>query len=191
MIIALGESLIGTMASLTALVGPDGPGWSADVALVGIAGTALTFGMWWMYFIVPSAEVLHAHRERSFAWGYGHILVFGAVVAVGGGLHVAAYFIDHESELTSVATIVTVAIPTAIFVAEVYWLYSTLTRSLDPFHVALIAGSAAVLVASVALAAGGATMAWCLLVLSLSPWVTVVGYELRGYRHNAEVLAQL
>ena len=190
-IVALGEGLIGTMASLTALVGPDGPGWSADVALVGIAGTALTFGMWWMYFIVPSAEVLHAHRERSFAWGYGHILVFGAVVAVGGGLHVAAYFIDHESELTSVATIVTVAIPTAIFVAEVYWLYSTLTRSLDPFHVALIAGSAAVLVASVALAAGGATMAWCLLVLSLTPWVTVVGYELRGYRHNAEVLAQL
>jgi hypothetical protein len=34
-------------------------------------------------------------------------------------------------------------------------------------------------------------MAWCLLVLSLTPWVTVVGYELRGYRHNAEVLAQL
>jgi hypothetical protein len=35
------------MATLTALVGPGGPGWSADVALVGLAGTALTFGMWW------------------------------------------------------------------------------------------------------------------------------------------------
>ena len=190
-IIALGESLIGTMATLTALVGPDGPGWSADVALVGIAGTALTFGMWWMYFIVPSAQVLHAHRERSFAWGYGHIVIFGAVVAVGGGLHVAAYFIERESVLGSVATVLTVAIPAAIFVAGVYWMYSTLTRSLEPFHVALIAGSAAVLVASITLAAGGATMAWCLLVLALTPWVTVVGYELRGYRHNADVLAQL
>ena len=32
-------------------------------------------------------------------------------------------------------------------------------------------------------------MAWCLLVLALTPWVTVVGYELRGHRHNEEVLA--
>ena len=31
-------------------------------------------------------------------------------------------------------------------------------------------------------------MAWCLLVLSLAPWVTVVGYELRGHEHNARVL---
>ena len=29
-------------------------------------GPGLTFGMWWMYFMVPSADVLHAHRERSF-----------------------------------------------------------------------------------------------------------------------------
>ena len=144
-----------------------------------------------MYFIVPSAQVLHAHRERSFAWGYGHIVIFGAVVAVGGGLHVAAYFIERESVLGSVATVLTVAIPAAIFVAGVYWMYSTLTRSLEPFHVALIAGSAAVLVASITLAAGGATKAWCLLVLALTPWVTVVGYQLRGYRHNADVLAQL
>ncbi len=30
------------------------------------------------------------------------------------------------------------------------------------------------------------SLAWCLAVLCLSPWVTVVGYELRGYEHNAE-----
>jgi hypothetical protein len=34
-------------------------------------------------------------------------------------------------------------------------------------------------------------MAWCLLVLSLSPWVTVMGYELRGHQHNARVLHRL
>ena len=31
-------------------------------------------------------------------------------------------------------------------------------------------------------------MAWCLLVLALTPWVTVVGYELRGHEHNARML---
>ena len=190
-IITLGEGLIGTMATLTAVVGPEGPGWSADVVLVGLAGTALTFGMWWCYFIIPSAEILEARRERSFGWGYGHIPMFGAIVAVGAGLHVAAYYIQEESELGATATILTVAIPAAIFIAGVYWMYSTLTRSLDPFHLSLIVGTAAVLVASVALAGAGASVAWSLLALALAPWVTVVGYELRGHRHNAEVLANL
>jgi low temperature requirement protein LtrA len=190
-IITLGEALIGTMATLTALVGPDGPGWSADVALVGLAGTALTFGMWWSYFIIPSAEVLRVRRERSFGWGYGHIPMFGAIVAVGAGLHAAALFIEGESALGSVDTLLTVAIPTGIFVAGVYWMYSGLTRSLDPFHIALITGTAVVLVASVAIAAAGASMAWCLLVLAATPWVTVVGYEVRGHRHTEQVVARL
>ena len=44
-----------------------------DAALVALAGVGLTFGMWWMYVMIPGADVLHRHRERSFAWGYGHI----------------------------------------------------------------------------------------------------------------------
>ena len=190
-IITLGESLIGTMATLSAVVGPGGAGWSADVVLVGLAGTALTFGMWWSYFIIPSAQILDARRERYFGWGYGHIPMFGAVVAVGAGLHVAAYFIQRESALGAVATLLTVAIPTALFIAGVYWIYSALTRSLDPFHISLLVGTAVVLVASVSLAAAGTSVAWSLLVLALAPWVTVVGYELRGHRHNEEVLAGL
>jgi hypothetical protein len=31
-------------------------------------------------------------------------------------------------------------------------------------------------------------MAVCLLILTLAPVVTVVGYEVRGYRHQAESL---
>ena len=37
----------------------------------------------------------------------------------------------------------------------------------------------------------GVSMAWCLVVLRLSPWVTVVGYELHSHQHNAEVIARL
>ena len=46
---------------------------------------------WWTYFAIPWADVLELHRERSFIWGYGHIVVFGSLVAMGAGLHVAAY----------------------------------------------------------------------------------------------------
>lgn len=190
-IIALGEGLIGTMASLSAVVGPHGPGWSAEVAVLGLAGTALTFGMWWIYFIVPCGEILHAHRERSFGWGYGHIPLFGATVAVGAGLHVAAYHVEHQTLLGTSATVLTVAVPVAAYVLGIYLLYAALTRSLDPFHLLLIAGSAAVVVASVGMAAAGAPMEWCIAVLALTPWVTVLGYETVGHRHNEQVLAAL
>jgi low temperature requirement protein LtrA len=87
-IITLGEGVIGTVASLSAVL--ESQGWSIDAALVAIAGTGLTFGLWWIYFTVPSAEVLQIHRERAFPWGYGHMLIFGSIAATGAGLHVAA-----------------------------------------------------------------------------------------------------
>jgi hypothetical protein len=34
-------------------------------------------------------------------------------------------------------------------------------------------------------------MVWCLAVLALAPWVTVVGYETVGYRHGERVLERL
>ena len=82
-IIALGEAILGTIAALGAIVGPEGQGWSVQAAVVGLAGVALTFGMWWIYFVVPCGEVLEHRRERSFGWGYGHIPLFASVVAAG------------------------------------------------------------------------------------------------------------
>ena len=191
-IIALGEGLIGTMATLAAVVGPEGPGWSLDVAVIGLAGTALTFGMWWMYFVVPSGEILAVvRRERSFGWGYGHIPLFAAVVAVGAGLHAAAYYIEHHSLLGVTATVLTVVTPLAAFIAGFYLMYSALTRSFDPFHLVLVIGSAVFLALPVLLAEAGVSLEWCLAVSALAPWVTVVGYEAVGHRHNAEVMARL
>jgi low temperature requirement protein LtrA len=188
-IIALGEGMIGTTAAMTAVVGPGGPGWSVDFALVGLAGVALVFGLWWSYFVVPCGDLLAAHRSRSFGWGYGHIPLFGALVAVGAGLHVAALYLEHHSELATFGTIVAVAVPTAFYLLGLYLLYAQLTRTLDPFHLVLIAITAVVVAASVLMAGAGAPMSWSLVVLSLAPWVSVVGYEARGHRHNEEVLA--
>lgn len=86
-IIALGEGMIGTMAAMS---GPfTAQGWSLDFVLILTAGVVIVFGMWWSYFVIPWGEVLARHRNRSFGWGYGHILIFGSVAAVGAGLHVA------------------------------------------------------------------------------------------------------
>ncbi len=34
-----------------------------------------------MYFLLPSGESLHQHRERAFLWGYGHYVTFAALAA--------------------------------------------------------------------------------------------------------------
>jgi low temperature requirement protein LtrA len=188
-IIALGEGLLGTTAALGALIGVTG--WTIDAALLGLAGTAMTFGVWWTYFVVPSGDLLHGHRRRSFGWGYGHIPLFGCIVAIGAGLHAAAYLLQHHSGLGPTATLLTVAVPLTAYLLGLYVLYAALTRTLDPFHLLLIALTLVVVAAAIAVSAAGASLATSLLVLTLAPWVTVVGYETVGHRHNAEVLASL
>lgn len=113
------------------------------------------------------------------------------MVATGAGLHAAAYLVENKTELDVFDTLLTTAIPLAIYVLGSFLLYTYLSRTVDPFHFLLIGASAVVLGASVAMAAAGLDLEWCLLVLSLVPWVTVVGYETIGHRHNAQVIAGL
>ncbi len=188
-IIALGEGLLGTTAALGALI--DVTGWTLDAALLGLAGTAMTFGMWWIYFVIPSGDLLHAYRSRVFGWGYGHIPLFGAVVAVGAGLHAAAYYLEHHSALSATATLMTMVIPLSVYYLCIFALYAALTRTLDPLHYWILGGTAVIVAASIGLSVVGAPLPVSVLVLALSPWLTVVAYEIAGHRHNAEVLASL
>ncbi len=180
--------MVGTVATLSAVI--NSQGWTVDVALVAIAGTGLTFGMWWIYFIVPSAEVLHSHRERSFVWGYSQILLFGSIVATGAGLDIAAHYIEGGSELSAVGTVLAVAIPVAVYVVMLFGLYWYLMRHLTVFHVALFGSSLAVFVLAGILAGAGVPMTVCLVVVTCAPVVIVVGYELAGHRHTAADLAR-
>jgi low temperature requirement protein LtrA len=187
-IIALGEGVVGTVASLTAVVSAQG--WSVAAVLVAVAGTGLTFGMWWVYFIVPQSQLLHARRELSFRFGYLHLLVFAAIVATGAGLHAAAYYVEHHSKLDAVGTVLSVAIPVAIYITAIYVLYLWLLRTWEGFHLLLVALTAVVLIMAVVLVAGGMSMANALLIVMLAPAVTVIGYELRGYRHAERAMAE-
>jgi len=187
-IIALGEGVVGTVASLSAVVGHQG--WTMDAVLVAIAGTGLTFGMWWLYFAVPAGELLHAHRVRSFVWGYGHILLFGSVVATGAGLHSTAYYISHESKLGAVECVLAVAIPVGVYILCVFALYFVLVRSFDTVHILVLAGAAAVLAAAIALAAAGVNMALCHVVVMFAPMIPVVGFELVEQRHAQRALVR-
>jgi low temperature requirement protein LtrA len=185
-IIALGEGVVGTVASLSAVVAEQG--WTTDAVLVAVAGTGLTFGMWWVYFVVPAADLLHAHRERSFGYGYLHIVLFGSIVATGAGLHAAADYIEHRSQLDSVATVVAVAVPVAVYVCTVFGSYALLVRTWDKFYALDVSICLLVLGAAVALAAGGVSTTICLLVVMAGPAALVASFELFGHRHLARVV---
>ncbi|WP_291748844.1 low temperature requirement protein A [Bauldia sp.] len=188
-IIALGEGVVGTVAALSAAVGE--MGWTLDAILVCVAGTGLTFGMWWAYFLVPSARILNVHRDRAFVWGYTQMIVVASIVATGAGLHVAAYYIEHVSHIGAVATVLAVAIPVAVFIGALYVLYTYLAGRFDPLHVWLLAVTAVVVVAAVLAAMFGVDMAICLIILMLAPVASVVGYEALGYRNQLEMLGEV
>lgn len=187
-IITLGEVLLGTILAISAVVEEEG--WSAQAILIAVGGTLLAFAMWWVYFALPSAPLLHRHRDRAFVWGYGHMVLIGAIAAVGAGLHVAALVIGAEAEVDAVFALLCVAIPVLVFEITLFGLYTHLTGVLDPLNVWLFTGAAAILVAAALVSASGAPLGVALLIVALSPVAVVVGHEAVGHRHRAAVLAR-
>lgn len=184
-IITFGEVVLGTTTAIEAVVAAQG--WSAEAAVIALAGVSLAVGLWWCYFTVPYGEALRASNARSMVFGFGHMLLYAAIAAAGAGLHAAAYLLEHHSELDTAQTVLTIAVPVGLFVVVLLALFHVMFPGRDPLHYVLLAGTLAVLVAAWLLARSGASMTVSLTVLMLAPWVTVVGYEVRGHRHVAEV----
>jgi hypothetical protein len=84
-----------------------------------------------------------------------------------------------------VQTVLAVALPVGLYIVCIYALYFVIVRKVALFHLVLLVLSAAVLASGVWLAESGYSMANCLLVVTLAPLVTVVGYEVAGHRHAA------
>jgi hypothetical protein len=119
------------------------------------------------------------------------MLIFSSIAATGAGLHVAQYYLGGQSQLGTTGTVLTVVAPVAIFTGMLYLMYAVSMRAADPFHVILLAGTAAVLLAAVVLADNGLSLAWSQVVVALAPAVTIVGYETIGYRHLQEHRSRL
>lgn len=186
-IITLGEVVLGTILAISAVVeSPEG--WSLEAVLIAFGGTTLVFGLWWCYFTMPSGRMLARHRDRGWVWGYGHIPLFGSLIGVGAGLHVAAQVIAHEAHVDAAFALACVAIPVLAFEIMLFILYTLLVSTFDPFHIWLFVGAVAVLALSVGAVIAGVSIGGALLLVAASPLVIVVGYETVGYRHQADVL---
>ena len=187
-IITLGEVILGTVASVSAVV--DVQGWNAEAILVVVSGLGLAFGVWWAYFDLPSGALLARHRSRSWGWGYGHLVLFASVAAVGAGLHVAAYVVEGRAHRDVTAAVLTVVVPVLISCVVLFSLHSFLLGELARFQVLPLFGATVLLAVAVFLAATGVSLGLCLLVVTAAPAVIVVAFEAGGHRAQAVAVSR-
>lgn len=128
-----------------------------------------------------------------YAYSYGHLPIYMSIAAVGAGLHVAALYVEGHSSLGLVGTVLSIVIPTAIFIGIVYaaWPLMMDMPATDPLHIWILVFTAAILLGSVGLAVAGVGLAWCLGLAMLAPWVSVLGFETIGHRHVSDQIADL
>lgn len=94
-ILVLGESLLSATVGFQQSL--DAGGATVELVVIGLAGLVLAFGCWWLYFDHPGH--LSPTRAQGFRWGYGHVVVFVSLAALGAGVHVGIEAVDgHGSE---------------------------------------------------------------------------------------------
>lgn len=192
-IIVLGECVLGATNAVGNMW--QAHGWSFDLALLGFAGTLLIFCLWWMYFLLPSGEALHQHRERAWGWGYGHFVLFAAVAAIGSGLEVVADTLKGAHDTAASAhgavaaahgvsplyAICMVALAMAVFTVTLWALHRHATRAAGSHLSIALACLAGIALGPVAVALG-VPLPWGLLLLSSGPLIAIAYHE-HGRRH--------
>ena len=189
LIITLGEVVLGATNAVAGLW--QSFGWTLNLALVGLGSTMLAFALWWMYFLLPSGDALHRHRERSFGWGYGHYLAFAALAAVGSGLQVVADRLKpHDAAAqadAALGAINAVAVPLALFVLAIWALHGYVTRAQARQWPLTLVVLACIGLGPLAVDQG-LPLAWGLLLLSLGP-IVAIAYQEHGRAHCATQFA--
>jgi low temperature requirement protein LtrA len=174
-IILLGESVL---AATNAVQGAVANGLSAHLVIIAMAGLAILFALWWIYFSEPAHAGLEERRNRSFFWGYGHYAVFAALAALGAGLSVAVASADageHHIEAGADAVVAAVGIPVAVVLVMLWVLRASLNRTVvrpEPIAIAAVLVLLTAFIATTVGVAAGLIIIAVVLVLLLVATLT-------------------
>jgi low temperature requirement protein LtrA len=193
-IITLGEVVAATTMAVAALTQVQG--WTLSAVVIAASGIILASALWWAYSLVPSRTILEEWPERTFAWRYAHLLLFGAISAVGAGLHVAALAVE-DGHLTLLLVAVALVVPVAAVIIMIFVTWSVLLRSFDLTHLpllilTLIPLAAAIVVGVVANSdhinpdepSDVVSLVTVIGLVALSAVIEVVGHEMVGSKHT-------
>jgi low temperature requirement protein LtrA len=96
-IVVLGEAVWSTVNGMAL------SGWNAAAVTIAVAGYVIAAGMWWVYFGGFDEAAINrmlargrGAQMRGFLYGYGHPLIYAAIVATGIGVELAAEAAVHH-----------------------------------------------------------------------------------------------
>ncbi len=187
-IIVLGECVLGASNAVAGLIATGG--WSLEVMLVGFGAASLILSLWWVYFLVPSGDALHKHRERAFRWGYGHAFLFMALAALGAFLGLVADQLQAAKAasplhvLSPTYAVGLVAIAVAVYLLLVWWMSVHVTRHAARLNLVWV-GSLVILAGVVFAVWRGLPLPWAIPALTLAPASVVILVE-RGIAKRPE-----
>lgn len=94
-----------------------------ELVLLGATALVLVAGMWWTYFSRPS-PVTASRMSGTFAYGYGHYVVFGAAAALASGveLGIEQLLPEVEHPLPAAAARAAATVPLALFLLATWFL---------------------------------------------------------------------
>jgi len=176
-IIVLGECVLAATTSVQAAIAQTGP--TVTLLLTSAGGLLLVCGLWWSYFKSSPVDVLQESSFASFAWGYGHWLLYAAVAALGAGLQVVAETSQHALPISDVAAALSVAVPVVVYLLVLGIVHRvTDTRPVEYWPI----GVAAVLLLGAALAANVVALPLTVLAMGVIVAGVVATYVYRmGY----------
>ncbi|THG31586.1 low temperature requirement protein A [Naasia lichenicola] len=197
-LITLGEVIAATAAAVGALVTQQG--WSLPAIVVTAGGILVAAALWWAHFLIPSRLVLPLFPQRTMAWRYAHLPMFGAIAAIGAGLRIMASAVG-EPEVDIAVLVLAFTIPVAVVLLLIFVTWSVLMGARDLSHVPLfaLAGSPMVAAAVVGLVDGWrpfdaerngdlTILVVTVGLVTLGCVLDVVGHERVGYRHTLRAL---
>lgn len=160
-LIVIGECVLSATGAIQAAF-ETGDATGALIRIVA-GGLLIVFSLWWVYFDLEAHHFL-ARGVNPFLWGYGHIVVFASMAAVGAGLAVAADQATGHGHLPAWGGAAAVAVPVAIYILAVWVLHiRPHQRSALPYLLAAAAVLGAVVAPAPVLWMGGASaglVAW-------------------------------
>jgi len=152
-IILLGESVLAASTGVRAAL--EAEGVSASFVTISVAGLALLFALWWLYFLEPAGEGLARHRDRFILWGYGHYGIFAALAALGAGLKVAVEQNGHHITASPVVAGYAVAIPVSVFLVLLWAVHAPIVARLVTRPAVMLGGAVVILLLPLAAAVAG------------------------------------
>lgn len=175
-IIALGETVVGTIAAISALV--QHQGWSIESILIMTIGISLTATMWWAYFYSDNGELLERFPHRVSIFVMIHIVLYGAIAAVGAALHVIAYHVEGAAHLSPAGIVAAVAVPMGIYIVGLYALMGLMTKTFIPALWVWPVATVIVLAIGIVAAILGLPLGWSLVIIGFAPILSVYGGDL-------------